>query len=89
MDVSSAFLNGILDDEIFLSQPEGFIKKGKGNYASKLKKNLYGLKQSPRCWNTSIDRHLKSIGFKQTTSDSCIYTKSEENLLNVDCCSLC
>lgn len=77
MDVTSAFLNGNLDEEIFMKQPENFIVQGKESYVCKLHKSIYGLKQSPRCWNTAIDDYLKSIGFVQATSDNCIYTASE------------
>lgn len=76
MDVTSAFLNGFLDEEIYMTQPEGFVVKGQENLVCKLKKSLYGLKQAPRCWNTSIDGHLKKLGFAQTVSDPCIYIKS-------------
>ena len=50
MDVSAAFLNGELKEEIYLSQPSGFVVEGKENYFCRLRKNLYGLKQSPRCF---------------------------------------
>ena len=48
LDVKSAFLNGEIEEEIYLDQPEDFIKKGKEDYVLKLKKALYGLKQAPR-----------------------------------------
>ena len=48
MDVKTAFLNGILEEEIYMEQPEGYIESGKKNHVCKLKKSLYGLKQSPR-----------------------------------------
>ena len=51
MDVTSAFLNGTLSEEVYMKQPEGFIEKGKENLVCKLKHSIYGLKQSPRCWN--------------------------------------
>lgn len=81
MDVTSAFLNGVLEEEVFLSQPVGFIKQGQENLVCRLKKSLYGLKQAPRCWNTSIDDHLKSMNFTQSVSDPCIYTKFDEDPL--------
>ena len=75
MDVKTAFLNGELSEEIFLKQPEGFIVKGFENHVCKLKRSIYGLKQSARCWNVELDRKLKDMGFKQCKSDPCIYIK--------------
>ena len=77
MDVTSAFLNGTLSEEVYMKQPEGFIEKGKENLVCKLKHSIYGLKQSPRCWNATLDRQLRHMGFIQSTSDPCIYTASE------------
>ena len=79
MDVSAAFLNGELDEEIYMSQPQGFIIPGKENLVCKLQKSLYGLKQSPRCWNTALDGYLQDIGFENSKSDSCIYIRNRNN----------
>jgi len=76
MDVSSAFLNGELEETIYMKQPEGFVIPEKEHLVCKLNKSIYGLKQSPRCWNSSLDNYLKEIGFEQSQSDSCIYIKS-------------
>ncbi|KAF2347605.1 Reverse transcriptase RNA-dependent DNA polymerase, partial [Trinorchestia longiramus] len=75
MDVATAFLNGELSEEIYLTQPEGFVSEGNENLVCKLSKSLYGLKQSPKCWNTALDGHLKQLGFKQSKNDACIYTR--------------
>ncbi|KAF2368494.1 Reverse transcriptase RNA-dependent DNA polymerase [Trinorchestia longiramus] len=75
MDVATAFLNGELSEEIYLTQPEGFVLEGNENLVCRLNKSLYGLKQSPKCWNTSLDGHLKQLGFKQSKNDACIYTR--------------
>ena len=83
MDVSAAFLNGELEEEIYLSQPPGFVIQEKENFVCKLNKSLYGLKQSPRCWNNSFDQFMKELGFVQTASDSCIYIKDNQNILCV------
>ena len=77
MDVTTAFLNGELEEDVYMYQPEGFIARGQEHLVCKLKRSLYGLKQSPRCWNSVLDCHLKSMGFVQTTSDPCIYVSTE------------
>lgn len=76
VDVTTAFLNGNLEEEIFMKQPKGFGTKGEEHLVCKLKKSIYGLKQSPKCWNTALDSHLKDMGFIQSTSDPCIYVKA-------------
>ena len=63
LDVTAAFLNGYLEEEVYMKQPEGFVVEGKEHLVCKLKHSLYGLKQSPRCWNYVLDSHLKSMGF--------------------------
>ena len=80
MDVSSAFLNGTLKEEINLKQPVGFVVDGKANYVYKLHKSLYGLKQSPRCWNSELDVCLGELGFVTSTSDSCIYIRKDKSI---------
>jgi hypothetical protein len=54
MDVKSAFLNGILEEEVYVVQPPGFIVDGQEHRVYKLKKALYGLRQAPRDWNTKL-----------------------------------
>jgi len=58
LDVKSTFLNGFLEEEIYVEQPLGYIKAGNKSKVYKLKKALYGLKQAPRAWNTKIDRYF-------------------------------
>ena len=77
MDVTTAFLNGDLKEEVYMQQPEGFVEKGKEHLVCKLRRSIYGLKQSPRCWNSVLDSKLKSMGFRQTMGDPCIYVKEE------------
>ena len=73
MDVDVAFLNGHLKEEMFMKHPDGFIAKGQENLVCKLKKLIYGLKQSPHCWNEALDGHLKKTGFIQSKADPCLY----------------
>ena len=77
MDVTTAFLNGELKEEIYMKQPENFVEKGKEHLVCKLKRSIYGLKQSPRCWNNVLDAFLKELGFEQTHADLCLYASSE------------
>ncbi len=77
LDITAAFLNGKLEEEIFMTQPKGFVESGKEYLVCRLKQSLYGLKQAPRCWNQTLDVHLKSMGFVQSTSDPCLYTTKE------------
>ena len=74
MDVTTAFLNGVLEEEILMRQPEGFVVKGLEHMVCRLKHSIYGLKQLPRCWNSVLDEYLKQFGFVKLTSDPCIYT---------------
>ena len=75
MDVVTAFLNGIIDQEIYMEQPDGYAVRGQESKVCKLKRSLYGLKQSPRCWNQVFDTFLLSIGFSQSKADTCVYIK--------------
>jgi Reverse transcriptase (RNA-dependent DNA polymerase) len=65
MDVKSAFLNGVLEEDVYIEQPPGYMKVGEEKKVLKLKKALYGLKQAPRAWNTHIDIYFMENGFKQ------------------------
>jgi hypothetical protein len=71
MDIVGAYLNGILQEIIYMRQLEGF---GDGtSRVCKLIKTLYGLKQSRREWNKQLDKKMRSHGYKRLTSDSCAY----------------
>ena len=78
MDVTAAFLNGKLDEEVYMNQPKGFVAIGQENLVCKLKRSIYGLKQAPRCWNNVLDAQLKEMSFIQSGSDPCIYISSKE-----------
>ena len=77
VDITTAFLNGQLEEEVYVVQPEGFVSAGREHLVCRLKKSIYGLKQSPHCWNTTLDSHL---GFVQLGSDPCIYRSSGGDL---------
>ena len=73
MDVKTAFLNGDLDAEIYMKQPEGFINDP--TKVCKLRKSIYGLKQAARLWNITIDSYLRENGYTASDADPCIYFK--------------
>ena len=73
MDVSSAFLNGDLDEETYMAQPEGFAAPGQEHLVCHLKKSLYRLKQSPRQWYQKLHTTLTDLGFSRCASDHCVW----------------
>jgi len=64
LDVKSAFLNGNLEEEVYVVQPQGFEVKEHINKVYRLRKSLYGFKQAPRAWNQRIDSFMSSIGLE-------------------------
>ena len=76
LDVKTAFLHGELEEDIYMNQSEGFIIPEKENLICRLKKYLYGLKQSPRQWYKRFDSFMLSHGFKRSDYDSCVYLKT-------------
>ena len=79
LDVRTAFLNGFVEHYIYMFQPEGFINPNRPNYVCKLNKSIYGLKQSARCWNSTLDEFLTSSGYRRSAADECIYIKQIKN----------
>jgi hypothetical protein len=74
MDVKKTFLHGDLEEEIYMKQPEGFAVKGKKELVCRLKKSLYGLKQSPRMWYKKIDTYMLGLGFTRSKARSlCVF----------------
>ncbi|KAL0882308.1 hypothetical protein ABMA27_000825 [Loxostege sticticalis] len=71
LDIKTAFLYGELEEDIYMSVPEGISCKEK--QVCKLNKSLYGLKQSPRCWNSKFDSVLKKFGLVNSKADQCVY----------------
>ncbi|KAK9128999.1 hypothetical protein Syun_017796 [Stephania yunnanensis] len=75
MDVKTAFLNGQLEEEVYMKQPEGFSSIGNENLVCKLKKSIYGLKQASRQWYLKFHDVISSFGFVENIMDNCIYQK--------------
>lgn len=76
--MKSAFLNGFLEEEIYIDQPQGFVVSGKEQMVYRLKKALYGLKQAPRAWYARIDSYLVSLGFNRSVNEPTLYVKKNE-----------
>ena len=81
MDFKTAFLNGSLDETIYMVQPEGFLEKGQEKKVCKLQKSIYGLKQASRSWNIKFDQSVKSYGFIQCPDEPCVYKRRSENVV--------
>ncbi|GJV63136.1 ribonuclease H-like domain, reverse transcriptase, RNA-dependent DNA polymerase [Tanacetum coccineum] len=79
LDVKSAFLHGDLKEEVYVTQPEGFIKRQDNGKVYRLIKALYGLRQAPRAWNIKLDNTLKSLDFKKCALEQAIYTKTSKD----------
>ena len=75
MDVKTAFLHGVLDCDLYMEQPEGYVDPEKPDFVCKLNKGLYGLKQAARCWNETLDKYLVDSGYTKCSADSCLYIK--------------
>ena len=75
MDVKTAFLNGELNEEIYMDQPIGFVAKGQERKVCKLKQSIYGLKQSSRQWYLRFHRAILSNGLTMIEEDHYVYTK--------------
>lgn len=78
IDVPTAFLNGILEDEVYIKRPQGVESNEK---FFKLKRALYGLRSSPKCWNNRFSEFLLKQGLKRSQYDYCLYSAKEIYLL--------
>ena len=79
MDVKSAFLNGELEEEVFVEQPPGFIDPNFPNHVYRLDKALYGLKQAPRAWYETLAQFLLENGFTRGTIDKTLFYINKGN----------
>nr|GEX23743.1 zinc finger, CCHC-type [Tanacetum cinerariifolium] len=78
IDVKTAFLNGALDEEVYMNQHQGFIMPGNKNKVCKLIKSLYGLKQEPKQWHQKFDEVVLSNSYLLNQADKCVYRKFDE-----------
>ena len=78
INVKTAFLNGVVEEEEYVEQPLGFETHDRESHVCRLKKSLYGLKQEPRTWYGRIDSILSSLGFTKSKEDSNLYYKVED-----------
>ncbi|GKA02651.1 zinc finger, CCHC-type containing protein [Tanacetum coccineum] len=78
MDVQTTFLNGELNEEVYMNQPQGFIMSGNDNKVYKLIKSLYGLKQTPNKWHQKFDEVVLFSVYFLNQADKCVYSKFDE-----------
>ena len=81
MDVKTAFLNGILTEDVYMMQPEGFVDPNNAGKVCKLLKSIYGLKQASRSWNIRFDEAVKEFGFIKNEQEPCVYKKESGRAL--------
>jgi hypothetical protein len=79
MDMKTAFLNRVIEEEVYIEQPQGFEVEDRRSHVCRLKKALYELKQTPRAWYGRIDSFLTSLGFTKSKADSNLYFKIMDN----------
>ncbi|PPZ05609.1 hypothetical protein C5P41_24865, partial [Escherichia coli] len=80
MDVKTTFLNGYIEENIFMEQPKGFESQD-GSKVCKLKRSIYGLKQASRSWNIRFDEAIKSFGFIKNEDEPCVYKKVSDSAI--------
>ena len=73
MDVKTTFLNGVIEEEVYIEQPEGFETLDRESHVCKLKRALYGLKQAPHAWYTIIDNYFIRLWFTKSEVDANLY----------------
>ena len=73
MDVKTAFLNKVIEEEVYIEQPEGFDVENREMHVCRLHRALFGLKQAPRTWYLRIDNYLREMGFQRSEADHNLY----------------
>jgi hypothetical protein len=81
MDVKSAFLNGYLNEEVYVEQPKGFVDPNHPDHVYRLKKAIYGLKQAPRAWYDRLTKFLVNQGYKKGETDKTLFVREEKGKL--------
>ena len=81
MDVKTVFLNGNLEEEIYMMQLEGVIVKKQEHMVCKLKRSIYGLKQASKSWTIRFDQAIKSFGFEQNLDEPCMYKRHQDKVV--------
>jgi hypothetical protein len=76
MDVKITFLNGEVEEEVYIEKPDVFMIHEKESHVCRLNKALYGLKKPPRAWYARIDGHLMILGFNKSVVDPSLYYKT-------------
>jgi hypothetical protein len=85
MDIKTSFLNGELEEEVYIEQPEGFQLSEKEDYVCKLNKVVYSLKRAPRAWYSRLDKYLQQEGFRKGSEDNNLYIKvSQDSILLIE-----
>jgi hypothetical protein len=79
IDVKTTFLNGEIEEEVYIEQPEGFFVHNEKYHVCRLKKALYGLKQAPRAWYEKMNGFLMSLGFQKSDVDPNLYHDIDDN----------
>jgi len=78
MNFKNAFLNGVIKEEVYILQPEGFDVENRETHVCRLHRALYRLKQAPRAWYSRIDNYLREMGFQRSEADQNLYFLTDE-----------
>ncbi|KAK8669924.1 hypothetical protein V6N13_104691 [Hibiscus sabdariffa] len=82
MDVKTAFLNGKLEEDVYMTQPEGFVTPENAGKVCKLQRSIYGLKQASRSWNLRFNDAIKDFGFIRNEDEPCVYKKVSGSIVS-------
>ncbi|KAK8586239.1 hypothetical protein V6N13_130760 [Hibiscus sabdariffa] len=82
MDVKTAFLNGKLEEDVYMTQPEGFVTPENARKVCKLQRSIYGLKQASRSWNLRFNEAIQEFGFIRNEDEPCVYKKFSGSIVS-------